>query len=41
MMNCASDMPTGMMVGMGIVWILILAWLVLSLLALVKYLRSG
>jgi len=35
-----SDMPTAMMWGMGVVWLLILALLVLGIAALIKYLRS-
>lgn len=34
------DMPTGMMWGMGIVWLLILILLILGIAALIKYLRS-
>ena len=44
-MDCAQMMSgaggTAMMIGMGLVWLLIVALLVLSIAALVKYLRSG
>lgn len=40
MMNGEMHMPIGMMIGMGIVWIIILAFLVLGIAALIKYLRS-
>jgi hypothetical protein len=40
MMNGGMHMPMGMMIGMGIVWILILAFLVLGIAAFLKYLRS-
>ncbi|MDE0877040.1 MAG: hypothetical protein OSB00_00020 [Sphingomonas bacterium] len=39
-MNGGMHMPMGMMIGMGIVWILILAFLVLGIAAFLKYLRS-
>jgi hypothetical protein len=35
-----SDMPTGMMWGMGLIWLLILILLILGIAALIKYLRS-
>ena len=34
------DMMPGMMVGMGVVWLLAVAVLVLAAAALIKYLRS-
>jgi hypothetical protein len=44
-MNCAQMMSgaggTAMMIGMGLVWLLVVALLVLGIAALVKYLRSG
>jgi uncharacterized membrane protein len=40
MMNCGMHMPMGMMIAMGIVWIIILAFLVLGIAAFLKYLRS-
>jgi hypothetical protein len=38
MMNC---MTSGMMWGMGLVWLLVIIVLILAAAALVKYLRSG
>jgi len=35
-----TDMPTGMMLGMGLVWILIILFLILGIAACIKYLRS-
>jgi hypothetical protein len=35
-----STMSTGMMAGMGLVWLVILAFLVLGIAAFIKYLRS-
>jgi hypothetical protein len=35
-----STMSTGMMVAMGLVWLVILAFLVLGIAAFIKYLRS-
>lgn len=35
-----STMSTGTMVGMGLVWLVILAFLVLGTAAFIKYLRS-
>ena len=35
-----SGMPIGMMAGMGIIWLLVLAFLVLGIAASIKYLRS-
>ena len=42
-MNCPMMMDGGgvMMIAMGLVWLLILAALLLSIAALIKYLRSG
>jgi hypothetical protein len=44
-MDCAQMMSgaggTAMMIGMGLVWLLIIALLLLGIAALVKYLRSG
>lgn len=41
-MNCPDMMGgSGMMIGMGIVWLLVVAVLLLSIAALVKYLRSN
>jgi len=34
-----TDMPIGMMMGMGLIWILIIVLLVLGIAALIKYLR--
>jgi len=35
-----TDMSTGMMLGMGLVWILVIIFLVLGIAACIKYLRS-
>ena len=35
-----TDMPIGMMWGMGLVWLLIIVLLLLGIAALIKYLRS-
>jgi hypothetical protein len=35
-----SDMPTAMMWGMGLIWVLVIAFLVLGIAAFIKYLRS-
>jgi hypothetical protein len=35
-----TDMGTGMIFGMGLVWILVIIFLVLGILACIKYLRS-
>jgi hypothetical protein len=40
MMMDMSGMPIGMMVGMGVIWLLLLAFVVLGIAAFVKYLRS-
>lgn len=34
------NMSSGVMVGMGFVWVLVLAFLVLGIAAFIKYLRS-
>ena len=43
MQNCPMGGPGGtwMMIGAGFVWLLVVAALLLSIAALVKYLRSG
>ncbi|EKU72697.1 hypothetical protein HMPREF9718_04864 [Sphingobium yanoikuyae ATCC 51230] len=38
MMDCGG---AAMMIGMGVVWLLVVAVLILGLAALVKYLRAG
>jgi len=40
MMMDMTTMPTGMMVGMGLVWLLLIVFLVLGIAACIKYLRS-
>ncbi len=35
-----TDMPIGMMWGMGLLWLLIIIFLVLGIAASIKYLRS-
>ncbi len=35
-----TDMPIGMMWGMGLVWLLVVILLVLGIAALIKYLRT-
>jgi hypothetical protein len=35
-----TDMPTGMMLGMGLVWVLVIIFLILGIAASIKYLRS-
>lgn len=40
MMMDMSGMSIGMMAGMGVVWLIILAFLVLGIAAFIKYLRS-
>ena len=35
-----SDMPMGMMLGMGLVWLLVILFLVFGIAAFIKYLRS-
>jgi hypothetical protein len=40
MMMDIGGMSTAMMLGMGVIWLLVLAFLVLGIAAFVKYLRS-
>jgi hypothetical protein len=40
MMMDMSGMPIGMWFGMGIIWLLIIAFLALGIAAFIKYLRS-
>jgi len=40
MMNCGMHMPAGMMIRMGIVWLLVITFLVLGIAAFIKCLRS-
>jgi hypothetical protein len=40
MMMDMTGMSIWMMVGMGVIWLLILAFLVFGIAALIKYLRS-
>lgn len=40
MMMDITGMPTLMMLGMGVVWLSVLAFLVLGIAAFIKYLRS-
>ncbi len=35
-----SDMPIGMMWGMGLIWLFLLVFLLLGIAAFIKYLRS-
>ncbi len=35
-----TDMPMGMMWGMGLIWLLVIIFLVLGIAAFIKYLRS-
>jgi hypothetical protein len=35
-----TDMPTGMLLGMGLVWILVIIFLILGIAAFIKYLRT-
>jgi hypothetical protein len=35
-----TTIPTGMMIGMGLVWLLLIIFLVLGIAAAIKYLRS-
>jgi hypothetical protein len=35
-----TDMSTGMMLGMGLLWLLLIVFLVLGIAASIKYLRS-
>lgn len=40
MMMDMSGMSTAMVLGMGVIWLLVLAFLVLGVAAFIKYLRS-
>ncbi len=40
MMMDMSTMPMGMMLGMGLIWLLVIVFLVLGIAAAIKYLRS-
>jgi hypothetical protein len=40
MMMDISGMSTTMMLGMGVIWLLVLAFLVVGIAAFIKYLRS-
>ena len=40
MMMDMNGMPIGMMTGMGVIWLLLLAFVVLGIAAFIKYLRS-
>jgi hypothetical protein len=35
-----TDMPIGMMLGMGLIWFLVIIFLFLGIAACIKYLRS-
>ena len=35
-----TDVPIGMMLGMGLIWLLFIAFLILGIAAFIKYLRS-
>jgi hypothetical protein len=35
-----TDMPSGMMLGVGLVWVLCVVFLILAIAACIKYLRS-
>ena len=35
-----SEMPTSMMFGMGLIWLLVIVFLLLGIAAFIKYLRS-
>jgi hypothetical protein len=35
-----TDMPIGMMLGMGLIWLLVITFLILGIAAFIKYLRS-
>jgi hypothetical protein len=35
-----TDMPTGMILGMGVIWLLVIIFLILGIAASIKYLRS-
>jgi hypothetical protein len=40
MMMDMSGMSIGMMAGMGVIWLLLLAFVILGIAAFIKYLRS-
>jgi hypothetical protein len=40
MMMDMSSMPIGMWFGMGLIWLLVIVFLVLAIAAAIKYLRS-
>lgn len=40
MMMDMSGMSIGMMAGMGVIWLIVLAFLVLGIAAFIKYLRT-
>jgi hypothetical protein len=40
MMMDMSTMPMGMWFGMGLIWLLVIVFLVLAIAAAIKYLRS-
>ena len=40
MMMDMSGMSSGMMVGMGVIWLLLLVFVILGIAAFIKYLRS-
>lgn len=40
MVNGTMEMPRGMMIGMGLFWIVVIAFLILGIAAFIKYLRS-
>ena len=40
MMMDMSSMPIGMMLGMGLIWLLVIVFLVVGIAAAIKYLRS-
>lgn len=40
MMDCGGTMSGGMMIGMGLIWLLTIVVLLLAIAALVKYLRK-
>ena len=40
MMMDMSSMPMGIMLGMGLIWLLVIVFLVVGIAAAIKYLRS-
>jgi hypothetical protein len=38
--DAMTDLSTGMMLGMGLVWVLLIIFLILGIAACIKYLRS-